>query len=221
MIKLVLDPGHGGTDPGARGNNLIEKTVNLNIALRVGQILNSRYKDYFEVELTRTRDVTVNLSERVDRAHRMNADWFISIHTNAAGSSAARGYEDYRHPAASALSQDYHKIIHLHVSSTFARYNSPNRGMKTANFHVLRETRMPATLLECGFLTNEADAALLSNSEFLDVLSNSIVSGILDVFDIPEHENVYLEQHLDAIGNTLETLQTQFKTLEKKVRGSL
>jgi len=221
MIKLVIDPGHGGSDPGAQGNGLIEKNVNLNIALRVAQILSGRYADHIDFEMTRTKDTSVSLAERVALAHQIGANWFLSIHANAHSSPAVRGYEDYRHPSASQLSVQYHQNIHLHLSDVFRKSGSPNRGQKTANFYVLRMTRMPATLLECGFLTNREDALLLANYEFLDVLSNAIVASILDIFNIPAKDDVEFKHQLEALGKAIQRTKEEYDILEKRLRGLL
>lgn len=91
---VVLDPGHGGKDEGAKGRTgILEKQVNLEIAKRVQRLLEKRYK--YRVVLTRTKDTFIELKDRGDMANKLNADLFVSIHANAAPRKSARGIETY------------------------------------------------------------------------------------------------------------------------------
>lgn len=92
-MKLYLDPGHGGSDPGATGNGLKEKDIALDIALRIRNIILNEYENV-QVRMSRSSDKTVSLSQRTNDANNWNADFFLSIHCNAANGSA-RGYEDF------------------------------------------------------------------------------------------------------------------------------
>ncbi len=91
MAKIYLDPGHGGTDPGAQGNGLQEKNVTLAIALKVRDILNRDYEGH-TIRMSRSSDVTVSLPQRTNDANSWGADYFVSIHINAGGGT---GYEDF------------------------------------------------------------------------------------------------------------------------------
>lgn len=98
--RIVIDPGHGGNDPGATGNGLIEKELNLDVALRLRDLLEADTGDpngggSWQVVMTRTSDVDVSLQARVDIANSWPADRFVSIHHNAFSSPAANGTETY------------------------------------------------------------------------------------------------------------------------------
>ena len=162
--RVVIDPGHGGSDPGALGNGLTEKEVNLDIALRLRLLLLLDTLDpsgggSWEVQLTRESDETVSLQARVALANAWPADRFISIHHNGWGSSSANGTETYSYPGA-ATAADLRNHVHAEL---VAGLGLADRGVKTADFYVLRETTMPAVLSEGGFLTNPVDAAVLAS----------------------------------------------------------
>ena len=94
-MRIFLDPGHGGKDPGATGNGLQEKDLTLAIALQVGKLLSAQGAD---VLYSRTGDVFVDLPERAAMANRLGAHVFVSIHINSATNTAARGIETYSYP---------------------------------------------------------------------------------------------------------------------------
>ena len=92
MVKIFIDPGHGGTDPGAVGNGLLEKDLTLSISLKIRNLLNG-YENT-QVKLSRDKDITLSLKERTDMANAWGADYLLSVHINAGGGT---GYEDFRH----------------------------------------------------------------------------------------------------------------------------
>ncbi|MEV5114665.1 N-acetylmuramoyl-L-alanine amidase [Peribacillus frigoritolerans] len=93
MMKFYLDPGHGGSDPGAQGYGLREKDITLDIALKIHTILINGYENV-EVRMSRTSDSSKSLSQRTNEANSWGADYYLSIHCNAYNGSA-HGYEDY------------------------------------------------------------------------------------------------------------------------------
>jgi len=169
--KVWLDAGHGGKDPGAIGNGLKEKDVTLAITKKVGDELK---RHGVKVGYTRTTDKTVALNRRGPLANNFNADVFVSIHTNAFGNPSAQGVETYSYPG-SSKGRNLAKDIHNEIVK--AKLYSKNRGLKTANFAVLRQSRMPAALPEIAFITNKADAKLLKNKQ--DEFATAIAKGIL------------------------------------------
>jgi N-acetylmuramoyl-L-alanine amidase len=169
---IVLDPGHGGSDPGAVGSGLQEKNINLELVRRVQR----KMADTADVILTRNSDVFLSLADRADRANKQNADLFVSLHVNAGGGT---GFESYIHPAASAASVEMQNRIHHEVAGYYARFGLRDRGKKRANFAVLRLTEMPAVLLENLFIDNKTDADKLKDPAFLDGLAESVSNGIL------------------------------------------
>lgn len=183
MIKIiVIDPGHGGTDPGATGFGLKEKDLNLSLSLKIaGELLPYNCT----VMLTRKEDIFLSLKERVDFANSLNAVLFLSIHTNSGGGT---GFESFIYTDASSLSRKYHEIIHSKVASYLKTFNLPDRGMKTANFYVLRLTKMPAVLLENLFIDNKQDVAHLKDTAFMAGLAGAIASGVADALDLSYKE---------------------------------
>ncbi|MHB1044327.1 MAG: N-acetylmuramoyl-L-alanine amidase [Eubacteriales bacterium] len=177
---MVLDPGHGGKDPGAVGNGLLEKDINLDLARRVAVKLSTRE---VEVTLTRSADIDLELSERADIANNLLADYFCSLHINAGGGT---GFESYIHTNAASDTQNLRNIIHDKVAGFYNNAGFPDRGKKSANFAVLRETDMPAVLLENLFIDYSKDAAKLIDSSFLDGLAGAIASGLTEALTIPE-----------------------------------
>ncbi|MCM3740616.1 N-acetylmuramoyl-L-alanine amidase [Oceanobacillus luteolus] len=172
MVKIYLDPGHGGTDPGAQGNGLQEKNVTLAIALKVRDILNRDYEGH-TIRMSRSSDATVSLPQRTNDANSWGADYFVSIHINAGGGT---GYEDYIYNG-SVSSQDisYRDIVHAEIMK---QVDFRNRGKKRANFHVLRESNMPAVLTENGFIDNSTDAAKLKSDAYLNRIALGHANGI-------------------------------------------
>jgi N-acetylmuramoyl-L-alanine amidase len=123
------------------------------------------------------------LSDRAKFANDRGADFFISIHNNAADSSA-HGFESFIYTYAGSTTAKYQSVIHAHIMSYLNQYNIRDRGQKKANFAVLRETVMPAILLENLFITNERENQLLQDDAFLDGLAEAIVSGVADIFGL-------------------------------------
>lgn len=180
MVKIYIDPGHGGTDPGAVAYGLKEKNLTLTIAKYIRDYL----KGYnCSVKMSRTGDKTLSLSQRTNDANKWGADFFLSVHINA---SRGTGYEDYIYIKLSNQSKagQIRAIIHNEVVKVLSRYKLVNRGKKKANFHVLRETKMPAVLTENLFIDRWEDAALLKNTEFLQEIAEAQARGIVKAFGL-------------------------------------
>ncbi|WP_042142048.1 N-acetylmuramoyl-L-alanine amidase [Paucisalibacillus sp. EB02] len=180
-MKLYLDPGHGGSDPGAQGNGLREKDINLDIALNIQSLLTNQYENV-SVKMSRTSDITKSLVQRTNEANSWGADYYVSIHCNAFNGSA-QGYEDYIHSALTDSSQTakYRDILHAEITSV---NQLQNRGKKKANFHVLRESTMPAILSENGFIDNNHDAALMRDPSWRRKVAQGHVNGIARAFNL-------------------------------------
>lgn len=218
--KVIIDPGHGGKDPGAIGKGgLKEKDLVLDISKRVKDILETRG---LEVILTRADDTFISLWQRAQIAEQAKADLFISIHANASRKKLVHGFEIYYFPEQSKVSlenaedifKDFEsteyvkdseelKIILLDLASRESRRESielasaicdsvgrkipiKNRGIKRANFYVLKKSIIPAILIEVGFITNPKEENLFRGSGYKDLLAENIAKGILsykEVFD--------------------------------------
>lgn len=171
-IVVMVDPGHGGKDPGAIGlGGLQEKNVILPIAQQVASLLEQQG---VQAVLTRNSDYFVDLAPRVSMAERANADLFVSIHANSMGSSRPdiSGLETYYYSSGQRLAQTIHNSI---LQSTDVK----NRGTRRARFYVLRKTSMPSVLVEVGFVTGREDAAKLSNPAYQSKMAQAIARGIL------------------------------------------
>ncbi len=180
---VVLDPGHGGHDGGTSHNGVLEKSVNLDIALRTEKLFEQH--DKIKVYLTRTEDFYV---ERMDRAELANqiGDLFVSNHVNSADTvTAANGVETYYYPHSNdstigVSSQQVAAIMHKNM----LRELQPNdRKVKTNSYVVLKYTEVPAVLLEVGFATNPTEAAKLATPEYRQKAAKAIYDGIVEVFD--------------------------------------
>ena len=173
--KVFIDPGHGGSDPGASGNGLKEKEVVLEIAKKLGRLLSN---NGIEVNYSREDDIYVDLSERARQANEWGADLFVSIHTNAFNGSAY-GTECYTHPTDSAAAKQLSRNIANTLSSKLNLYN---RGHKEADFAVLRLSNMPAILIETAFIDNSKDSNLLKykESDFASAIYTAITGLQID-----------------------------------------
>ncbi len=170
-VVVMIDPGHGGSDPGAVGVGGIRETdVVLSISYEVAQILQ---QNGVQAVMTRSDDRTVELEPRVAMANRTNATLFVSIHANAATNPAASGLETYYYSSGYRLAQ----YIQNNIVGAFPQL--PNRGVKQARFYVLRNTAMPSALVETGFVTNINDAYMLADPGQRSRMAQAIAQGIL------------------------------------------
>ena len=181
-MKIFIDPGHGGSDPGAVGNGLQEKNLNLEMGLKLRDQLRKHY--VCDVLMSRETDEHRSWNERTNKANEEDVDLFFSIHCNAHADSNVNGYEDFVHPLAPVTTRDIQRKIHPHCASPWVRRERRNRGSKTANFVVLRRTAMAAVLVEHGFITNATDANLLKQDYFLDELVLRMRDGIAEALDL-------------------------------------
>lgn len=172
---IILDAGHGGTDTGAI-YTYNEKDLVLPLTLAVGAILEDAG---FRVEYTRTDDTYVSLAARTEQVNTQGADIFVSIHMNAfAQKPEVNGLETYYlvgGERAKTLAERIHAAV---LASTGAN----DRSTRTANFYVLRNTEMPAVLVETGYMSNDEELALLATEEYRALLATGIANGIIDYF---------------------------------------
>ena len=181
-IKIFLDPGHGGKDPGARGFGLNEKDVVLDIALKTAKYLTEKYDDV-TVKLSRDKDVYIALEERSKMANEWGADFFISIHTNAYNGKIS-GFESYIHDKITTEKDIvYQQSIHTYLVEKL-KFN--DRGKKSKNLNVLRNTVMPAILFEFLFIDHEHDNKLLANPNYRDKIARTLADAIAITFNLPK-----------------------------------
>ena len=168
---VVIDPGHGGFDRGGiRANIIPEKGVALDVARRLRTYLADAG---FRTVMTRSRDTFVTLDRRVGVANAQRRAIFVSIHFNSARRRGANGIETFY---ASSRAKRLASLIQRYAMKTTS---GENRGIKRARFYVLRRSRIPAVLIECGFLTNPQDARRASRPAWRDQLARQIARAII------------------------------------------
>ncbi len=174
-LVVVIDPGHGGPDPGAIGiGGLREKDIVIDVSRQVKAKLEQQGVG---VVLTRPDDRDLDLEPRVQIAKRVNATVFVSIHANAISMSRPdiNGVETFYY--SSWLSGRLASVIHRNVLQATG---SADRGIRSARFYVLRRTTMPAVLVEVGFVTGRDDSPRLATENYRTLLADSIARGILE-----------------------------------------
>lgn len=175
-VKVVVDAGHGGWDPGAVGvKGLTEKQINLQVA----QALRNCLVEYggATVEMTRVNDTYISLADRVKKANNSGAHRFISVHHNGSVNPAHNGTAVYSAKVASASSHDLrNKVQKRLLQMTGLR----DLGANTANYYVLRNTKMPAILTEASFITNPREEEKLRDPGYLWREAYYIYKGIVD-----------------------------------------
>ncbi|SHE51024.1 N-acetylmuramoyl-L-alanine amidase [Thermoanaerobacter uzonensis DSM 18761] len=182
MPLIYIDPGHGGSDPGAIGvGGLRESDVVLGIALKLNSLLT---KDGFRTMMSRDSDVFVDLVTRSQEANNAGADVFISIHTNAFGTPTPKGTEIWYYPNGyKGDMRDNKTFAQIVYNNLMKEINTVDRGLKEGpNLSVLNKTKMPAILIETAFITNPDDAALLQDDDFQWKVAQGIYNGIVEYF---------------------------------------
>ncbi|HHX74911.1 MAG TPA: LysM peptidoglycan-binding domain-containing protein [Firmicutes bacterium] len=213
MPKIYLRAGHGGTSPGTAGNGLVEKQETLKHVLALAGML-AEYE--VELKLARTGDTTVSLSASIEEANRWGADLYYSSHVNGFTDSRALGYESYIYTAPSAGSIRAQNILHPRQAAVWVKWGSRDRGMKRANFAELRETAMPAILVEQGFITNPGDAGLLKQGSFINELTTATVQGLVELYGLKKKEGTGGEpaaktgKYIAAAGDTLQKVADRY-----------
>ena len=173
MSRLCFDYGHGGEDPGACYNGRKESDDVLSIGRAVAAEVRRHGVEAYE---TRTSDATVSLSDRSNFENRNTYEYFISFHRNAYEPEKARGVETYTYLNPGAKS----KALAGRIQTSLVALGFTDRGVKEANYHVLRETKAPAVLVEIGFIDNSGDNALFDakRNEIIKAIAKAVLSQI-------------------------------------------
>jgi len=177
QYTVVVDPGHGGKDPGAIGvGGTCEKWVTIAIAQMV--YLKALETPELCVVLSRRNDEYIPPAERILAANQIGADAYISIHANAFSSASVSGMETLVHEAKGRKSASYHlaEILQQHL---VARTGARSRGVRWASLFI-RRAEMPAALIEVGFLTNLVEARKLQSPSYQDKIADAILTAILE-----------------------------------------
>lgn len=174
---VLIDPGHGGWDPGATGNRLTEKDLNLQVALKVKDLLAGCG---FDVKMTRSGDETISVQGRIALSNSLRTRCIVSIHHNAAKNPDARGLEVFH----SVVGGEGKRLAEC-LYAALMDLGLPGRGVKTKSrqdgtdyYAIIRETKAPAVITECGFVTSPEDAKLLAQGSFLEREAQAIAWGI-------------------------------------------
>ncbi|AYC30756.1 cell wall hydrolase [Paenisporosarcina cavernae] len=183
-LVVIIDPGHGGTDPGGTGNGFVEKNVVLNVARHMNS--------YFQAtplkpKMTRTGDYFITLDYRTEFAAREKGDVFVSLHTNALNGSA-NGQETFYYAKTAStnpnVAQSRALAIYLQARMQEA-WDLSNRGVNPfgyGNLHVLRENTMPAALIEMGFIDSPKDIEYIKLESQRKLMGKALYLGVLDYY---------------------------------------
>ena len=168
-ITIVLDAGHGGKDFGTKNTSFIEKDYTLEIVKAVKE----RNKNAnIEIVLTRDSDQFLELYERSAFINKINPTYFISVHLNSAMDKSKNGFEVFHYPTnseAKILAENFIQNVN---------YPIENLGVKSANFHILRESKVPGLLFEVGFISNDKDASYITSEEGKEKIISEILKFI-------------------------------------------
>lgn len=191
MYTILLDPGHGGNDEGGKGRSYREKDIVRRLAHKVKFLLERKG---YKVQLTREGDQFVSLSKRAEMSKELNADVFVSIHANIAGTASVSGIETFALPPSGVPSTHGSSRNDWEPGNKFDPNNSRlgyeiqkalinatganDRGLKRARFYVIRKVECPAVLVEVGFLSNRAEELKLGKNEYQDKIAEAIADGI-------------------------------------------
>ncbi len=171
FTTIIIDAGHGGHDLGASRSLIYEKHLNLDVARRLERTLK---ESGFRTVLTRNTDDFIPLSTRSARANKYRNAIYVSIHFNWSWKSKVTGVETFYR---SSSSRNLATYIQEHL---IKQIGCTNRGVKTANFSVLRKTRHPAVLVEGGFVSNKGERSSMLDPRYRQVVADSIARGILE-----------------------------------------
>ena len=176
---IVLDPGHGGSDPGAINGKVYEKNIVLDVAKRVQKLL--EYSGA-KVVLTRTTDVFVDLNKRPQIANQNYGEMFISLHVNSFGSTQPSGTESFYNSTSSSNLVEEKQLAQLINNEIVKNAKMNNRNIKDVNYLVTRDMEMPGILVELGFIKNPEDFAKLNSDKYLQIFAESIYKGIVQYY---------------------------------------
>lgn len=173
--RILLDPGHGGHDAGALGKYSKEKDLNFRLALEIKQALS---RAGFQVAMTRTQDVYLPLAQRVALVQKHKADLFISIHHNSSKTNLkAAGIDCF----AFRTPRPEDTLLAALVQEQLIRYTKrTNRGVKFANFAVLRNNPVPALLIEAGFISNAEEEKVLNSPQYRQNMAAAVAEAVLN-----------------------------------------
>jgi len=198
MKTVCLDAGHGGHDSGAAAHGLRECDIALSVITMTKDLL----EPYVDVVLTRSDDTFVSLSQRARISNERKADCFVSFHCNAANNPRAHGWEIFTSKGKTEADKLATCIGNRHAAyfpDQPARHDWSDGDMdKEANFSVLRKTKAPAVLHECGFISNKEESMWMGNSTIRYKMAKALAEGVLEYLTIEDkpEPDLTLEQRV-------------------------
>jgi len=180
-MLIVIDPGHGGRDPGATSiSGKPESEIVLDIALRYNKLLTEAgFRTYMTRVDNLNSNIKLELPDRADVANKLNADMFVSVHGNSWTNSIVNGFETYYHPN----DIEGKKIAQIFQDEVIKNIQINNRGAKPGDLFVLRNTTMPSVLVETGFLSNASDEAKLLSTEYRQQVAEAMFRATVKYFE--------------------------------------
>ncbi|MEY9971919.1 N-acetylmuramoyl-L-alanine amidase [Lysinibacillus sp. RC46] len=172
---IILDPGHGGKDPGTVLGSYSEKAITLKVSTLVKQKLEAAGA---KVYMTRTGDTYPSLQDRVDFTNANYGEIFVSVHVNSAANTSAQGTETYYAISTGDMYQEDIDLATFVNNQIVNNLNMKNRGVKEEQYYVIRNTIIPAILVELGFLTNDEDRGKMTTDKYVELFADSIYKGI-------------------------------------------
>ncbi|MEN7547727.1 N-acetylmuramoyl-L-alanine amidase [Rapidithrix thailandica] len=223
-IKVVINPGHGGTDPGKlRGTQTLkhEKELNLEIALKLGKYIEERIKNV-KVIYTRETDTFVSLDEIVDEANSNKADFFISIHCNSNPIRSVYGTRTHIQNHKFKASRKLAQMIEKEFATRAGRKSRGvmDRKDRGYNYQVLQYTEMPGVLVECGFITNPSEEKFLNSDYGQDLVASAIFRAFRDFVSEKPHiekRKPYYKVQITAATQPENTGTSRYKKLGMRV----
>ncbi|NSL51765.1 N-acetylmuramoyl-L-alanine amidase [Calidifontibacillus erzurumensis] len=177
--RIVVDAGHGDHDPGAKGaTGLLEKEVNLAVALKLADLLRNAGA---EVILSRSNDTFLSLADRVKVAHNNDADAFISIHADSFNATS-QGSTTFYHSGKNPSWQQSKQLSDIAIKKLTSQLGTVSRGSNDKSLHVIRETEIPAILVELAFLSNPKEEALLKSDEFRQKAAQALFDSFIEFY---------------------------------------
>lgn len=170
--RVVIDPGHGGIDPGSSAFGIVEKNLTLDLAKRLERILSS---NGLTTELTRRSDTYIELQDRAEQANSRSGTIFVSLHFNAHTDRSISGTETLYWPGSAPA----RKLASYVQSELGRRLVTRNRGFKPERLKVLEKTKCTAILIECGFISNRWESQRCGSEWFRQIIAEEIAQGIL------------------------------------------
>ena len=185
---VVLDPGHGGNDPGAVSAGFNESDMNYAILYTYGkEFFNTSTEEHVKAYWTRTTDTFITLNNRAAFAASVGADLFVSLHMNSSTSSAAKGTEVFYAETNNTVTVNglnSSAVAQIFQNNLVTNLKTTDRGVKKAGYYVIKNNTVPAVLIELGFISNETDRAMITNPEMQKKVASIIYNSVLSVFNV-------------------------------------